>query len=183
MKKAIIILCFLTLGVNIHAQVAQKYDRYNNMIDSLFICFLQETYYDLSLSGYTMPEQIQMDEYKLVLEVFFISKRSNILALYAFTDAMKKKFYKQNKGFRFITKAFSQTFRRNIQESGRLPYDIIDYFSYKFIIPYDELSNKYAIYSEYIFRANKYEELEISEKKIEFLQGEDSILRKCKMNF
>ena len=81
MKKAIIILCFLTLGVNIHAQVIKKYDRYNNMIDSLFIYFLQETYYDLSLSGYTMQEQIQMDEYKLVLEVFFIQKRSIILAL------------------------------------------------------------------------------------------------------
>ena len=183
MKKTIIILCFLTLGVNIHAQVAQKYDRYNNMIDSLFICFLQETYYDLSLSGYTMPEQIQMDEYKLVLEVFFISKRSNILALYAFTDAMKKKFYKQNKGFRFITKAFSQTFRRNIQESGKLPFDIIDYFSYKFILPYEKSPNKYAIYGEYIFRPNEKEELEISEKKVELLQDEDAFLRKCQMSF
>ena len=183
MKKAIIILCFLTLGVNINAQVIKKYDRYNNMIDSLFIYFLQETYYDLSLSGYTMQEQIQMDEYKLVLEVFFIPKRSNILALYAFTDAMKKKFYKQNKGFRFITRAFYHTFRRNIQESGRLPYEIIDYFSYKFILPYEKSPNKYAIYGEYLFRPNEKEELEISEKKVEILQDEDAFLRKCQMSF
>ncbi len=183
MRKTIIVLFFFTLCVNIYAQDINKYERYNNMIDSLFIYFLQETYYDLSLSGYTMPEQIQMDEYKLVLEVFFISKRSNILALYAFTDAMKKKFYKQNKGFRFITKAFSQTFRRIIQESGKLPYDIIDYFSYKFILPYEKSPNKYAIYGEYIFRPNEKEELEISEKKVELLQDEDAFLRKCQMSF
>ena len=182
MKKTIIILCFLTLGVNIHAQVAQDPHRYYNTIDSLFVYFFEETYYDLSLSGYTIPEQIQTDDFKYVLEVFF-SNHSIILNSFGCSDAIKKEFNKQIKGFHFIKQAYYQTFRRNIQESGKLPYEIIDYFSYKFILPYEKSPKKYVIYGEYTFRPNDKEEIEISEKKVEILQDEDAFVRKCQMSF
>lgn len=187
MRKIIVLSCFLALSINNYAQVKEYgYDRYNDMIDSLLVVFGNDIQSNLSLDEYSIPKVtswgIQVVGSCFILEVFFIPKRSNILTLSGTTGSMFDKFFKQNKGFRIIKRAYFETFRRDIQENGKLPYNIIDYFSYKFITPYDNSQKNHAIYGEYKFRLND-EKYEIAEKKIEILQGRDAIMRKYRTTF
>jgi len=185
MKKIIVLFWFLTLGANIYAQetAGYTYDRYYAMLDSLLVVFRVNIENDLSLSGYSISKQtsddIQTVVNSFILEVFFIPKHSSIIALAGATSSMNKKFFKQNRGFRFVKRAYFETFRRDMQDNNKLPYDIIDYFKFQFITPYDNSS----IYGEYKFRVNENELFEIAEKEIEILQNEDEIMCKHRSVF
>ena len=189
MRKTIVLFCFLKLVTNIYAQVTAvyTYDRYYAMLDSLLIIFRVNIENDLSLSEYSISKQalddIQTIANSFILEVFFIPKHSSIIALVGATSSMNNKFFKQNRGFRFVKRAYFDTFRSDIQNNNKLPYDIIDYFSCKFITSYDNSPKHHAIYGEYKFRANENENLEIVEKKIEILQDRDAILHKYRSDF
>jgi len=186
MRKVVFLLWFLTFSINIYAQV-YSYDRYNNMMDTLWIFFALKIENDLTLEGFKLTDDFPIVGYgnSLLFEVFFTGKckSSYILASSDSTRALTQKHLKQYRGFRIRKRAYFETFRRAIQENNKLPYDIIDFFTYKFITPYENSPSNHAIYGEYKFRLNDDEKYEIVEKEIEILQDRDVIMRKYRSDF
>ena len=188
MKKIVVLFCIMIFSANTHAQVKMwGYDRYNAMIDSLLVIFGNDIEDDLALSGYTIPKQISYNisivGYNIILEIFFTPKCSNILTLYNASDAMINQYMKQNKGLNVRKRAYFETFRRDIEETNKFPYDIVDYFIYKFITPYHDSPQDHAIYGEYKFKSNGSEKFEIEKKEIEILQSKDAILHRYHSTF
>ena len=188
-KKMFFSWLLIVLCTNIFGQITTNYtyERYYTMVDSLLIVFEIKIVQDLALNGYSISEITHWDIQEVsncfIFEVFFIPKRSNIIALSGTTVSMYNKFLRQNRGFRFVKRAYIETFRRDIKNNNELPYDIIYYFRYRFITPYDSSPINQAIYGEYKFKQNENYEFEISEKNIEVLKGRDAIIQKYKSTF
>ena len=189
MKKIIVLFLFSTLGTNIHAQfvTVYTYDRYYAILDSLLVVFRINIEKDLALSGYSFSKQpsdnIHTETNGFILEVFFMPKHSSIIAFSGTTSSMINNYSKQYRGFRFVKRAYFDTFRNYTQDNNKLPYDIIDYFKFRFITYYDNSPNNHAIYGEYKFRLNEDKQFEVSEKKVEILSDRDAIVRKYQSTF
>ncbi|MFA7103377.1 MAG: hypothetical protein WC142_09310 [Bacteroidales bacterium] len=188
MKKIIVLFFLLIIKVNIYAQVKEySYDHYNNMIDSQMVIFGQNIEIDLALEGLNIPKRTSYDipivGYNIILEVFFTPKLSCILTLYASSDAMIAKYFKQKDNFHIRKRSYFETFKHYIQENNKLPYHMIEYFRYQFITPYNDSPKDHAIYGEYKFGVSEEKGVEIIEKKIEILKSKDEIMLKYKSNF
>ena len=91
-------------------------------------------------------------------------------------------------------KAMMNTVRKYVNEHNELPYELIGYLNYRFLILYkeeeefkgresfDELLTGEALYGEYKFRPDK-DGLVIISKYTEILQGENVIRQKYNSGF
>ena len=188
MKKIVVLLGVTIIVINSYSQSQfNTYDRYTEMLDTLLVTFSNFIEKDLEKEGYSIPKRtlwnIEFVGSCFIMEVFFDHKRSNIISLTGTTGSRYDRFFKQNKGFRFLQRAYFEAFRREIQNNYKLPNGIVDHFSFKFLTLYNESPRHHAIYGEYLFKVDDDEVFEISEKKIEVLQSRDEIMRKYKLEF
>jgi hypothetical protein len=188
MKKNVVLFCFLIFNTSIFAQVLVKErSNYRNMQDSLLILLSNKIKSDFVIEGYNIPKvslnNIQLVGFSLVCEVYFTPKCSYIFTYINPTDALKRKYFKQGKGFRIRQEIYINTFRHYVEDNNKLPYYIIEYFRCQFITHYEGSPEDHGIYGEYKFKLKEDDTFEIIDKKIEILQGKDAILRKYYSNF
>jgi len=185
MKKTLIALFIMVYFTNV---LGTDNELYNKKMDSLLVVLGEKIEINLSCDGYKLPKRTFRDVtivgWNFVLEVSFIPKSSYILLYDNVSETMMRKFLNQNKSIKLRKHAYFSAFRNYIQEFEKLPFEIVDYISYKFITPYDDSPSDYVIYGEYKFKViDENEEFEISEKKIEILKGKDEILNKYHSEF
>ena len=186
MRKIVVLFCLFIFVSCAYARVqVQRLDNFNNMMDSLLFTFGQKIENDLALEGFSVPVLQIADSLhapiglgqSLLLEVFFVRNNSWILASSDSTWQHTRRHRRQDRRSSIRTRLYFDTFLRYIQENNRLPYDFIEYFSYKFLTPLKNSQKDYMIYGKYRFKANRDGTFEIVEKKIEFLQSRSEISR------
>jgi hypothetical protein len=169
MKKTLTVVVFnlLLIGFNAKAQ-----DVFNNKIDTLLVNLSKVILNDLKKDSIliSMRPWIGFGD-AFELEVIFDAKHSFQMTSLHRPDSLRPKYSK----WRLANFIKRDMFMHFIYENDEWPFDMFEYFTYKFIQVRD--SSMDAVFGEYRFNVNS-KGILIIEKNIKIFKGRESIIKK-----
>jgi hypothetical protein len=169
MKEIFKILVFILLLI---AHEAKAQDVFNNKIDTLLVKLSNVILNDLKDDSIIITKRPWIgfgDAFEL--EVIFDAKHSFQMTSLSRPDSLRPKYSK----WRLASFIKRDMFMHYIYENDEWPNDMFEYFTYKFLQVRD--SSLDAVFGEYRFNVNS-KSLRIINKKVEIIQGRESIIKK-----